>query len=626
MEANRVEPLTSLTSAITMNRRERRTNKSKERVRALSPTAQCEAGHRLLLSGRPLEAQLCCESALESNPVHAGALHLMGMIAFQNEEYDHALQWIAQAIAQEARPEFITNLGATLLKLGRHEEALKAFDKAVQVEPNNAALWKTMGEALLKLNRHDHALLSMQHALKLDPKNQDAAYKIGLMFNKEGQFAEAVASLNICDRLLPNHVPTLRARAIVLLSLKEYDRALADNLAANALEPNHADTLNEIGVCLHSLGREEEALVWFDRALERKPGTLRTLNNRAFILSQLQRFTEAINTYDHIRSLYPDDQTMVWQMGLLHMLFGDFEQGWVGREARRTIPDPMPYPKFSQPMWLGQESIRGKTILIRVDEGLGDTIQFIRYVPMVAARGARVILQVERALVSILANFPGVSQCLAISGDPLPDFDTHCPLASLPMVFATRLDTIPAETCYLPLPPEARVREWNERLGPHNRLRVGLVWSGNRAHRNDHNRSTSLRVLSRILDVDATFVSLQKDPRPSDQADLDGSNIIDWTAELNDLADTAALVQCLDLVITVDTSVAHLAAALGRPTWILLPWTPDYRWLLNRDDSPWYPTVRLFRQDKSRDYAQVIDRVRDELVKFARSNMPPHGQ
>jgi len=189
----------------------------------------------------------------------------------------------------------------------------------------------------------------------------------------------------------------------------------------------------------------------------------------------------------------------------------------------------------------------------------------------------------------------------------------HCPIGSLPLAFATRLDTIPSATCYLPSPLEPRVQAWNQRLGPHDRLRVGLVCSGNPNHRNDRNRSMSLRMLSRILDVDASFVSLQKDPRPDDKAILAQSGIVDFAAELTDFAETAALIACLDLVVTVDTSVAHLAGALGRPTWILLPWTPDYRWLLGRDDSPWYPTVRLFRQTETRDHTSVLDRVRTEL-------------
>jgi tetratricopeptide (TPR) repeat protein len=541
----------------------------------------------------------------------------MGLIAFAAGQYDHALEWMVQAVTQDPRPEYIASLGATLLKLGRHDEALKAFDKAVQVNPGDAALWKQMGDALLELQRYDQALLTFQHVLKLDPRHHDAAYKSGVLLSEVGRFEEAVARLDVCDRVLPNHALTLQARARAYLNLKKYEQALADNLAANALQPDYADTLNGIGACLQSLGREEEALTWFERALERLPDSIEILNNKASILGQLQRFEEAAEVYEHISARRLTNATTTWHLGLLNMLLGNFEAGWIGREARWTIPDPSPYPKFNQPMWSGNESIRGKTILIHVDEGLGDTLQFIRYVPMVTARGARVILVVERPLASLLENFAGVSKCLAFSGEPLPPFDMHCPIGSLPMISGTRLDTIPAETSYLPSPPEARIQAWKERLGPHDRLRVGLVWSGSLTHRNDHNRSTSLRVLSPLLDIDATFVSLQKDPRAADKAELDKTNIIDWTRDLEDLADTAALVQCLDLVITVDTSVAHLAAALGRPTWLLLPWTPDYRWLLGRDDSPWYPTVRLFRQDKNRNYADVVERVRAALREHA---------
>ena len=601
-----------------MNRRERRAQKSK--TDALDAAAQCEAGHRALQAGHTLEAQLCCQSLLAENPNHAPALHLMGLIAFAAGQYDHALEWIARAIAQAPRADYLASLGATLSRQGRPNEALKAFDKAVQLKPDDAALWKAMGDALLELRRYDHALLSFQHVLKLDARNQDAAYKSGVLLHDAARHEEALTCLNICDELLPNHAPTLQARARALLALRKFDAALSDNLRANTLAPNNPDTHNNIGACLQSLGKEEDALAWFDRALERLPDSIEILNNKANILQQLQRFDEALALYDEIRARRLNNATTDWNLSLLQMLLGDFEAGWSGREARWRIPDAAPYPQFSQPMWLGQQSVAGKTLLVHVDEGLGDTIQFVRYVPMLAARGARVILAVERPLVALLAGFPGVSQCLAFS-DPLPAFDMHCPIGSLPLAFNTRLDNIPSEISYLSPPHPERVQAWNARLasvpGPHDRLRVGLVWSGSRTHRNDHNRSMSLRMLSRILETDAVFVSLQKDVRENDRADLASSKIIDWTRELTDFADTAALVKCLDLVITVDTSVAHLAGALGCPTWILLPWTPDYRWLLHRDDSPWYPTARLFRQDETRDYAPVLDQVRIELLRFA---------
>jgi hypothetical protein len=296
------------------------------------------------------------------------------------------------------------------------------------------------------------------------------------------------------------------------------------------------------------------------------------------------------------------------------MLTGNFEAGWAGRESRWMKANPPAYPKFSQPRWLGKEPIEGKTILIHVAEGLGDTIQFARYVPMVAARGARVILVVERPLHSLMSVLPRVEQCIPFSDEPLPAFDMHCPIGSLPMVFGTRLDTIPPATSYLASLAEARSQLWEQRLGPHHRPRVGLVWCGNPSHKNDFNRSTSLRLMSGILDVDVTFVSLQRDPKPDDKVLLEQTDIIDPTAHLTDFTETAALISRLDLVITVDTSVAHLAGALGCPTWVLLPWTPGYRWLLDRDDSPWYPSVRLFRQTESREYESVLSRTRTELM------------
>jgi ADP-heptose:LPS heptosyltransferase len=321
-------------------------------------------------------------------------------------------------------------------------------------------------------------------------------------------------------------------------------------------------------------------------------------------------------TYQRAIAADPNLAEAPWNLALVQLLVGDFKAGWRGREARWRIPEMASrYLDLQQPMWLGAESVAGKTLVVCQDEGLGDAIQFARYVPLLAARGARVILVVDKPLRPLLSGLGGVSECLPKSPDtPLPAHDFHVPISSLPMAFGTELDTIPAEF-YLPDPRPDRMQAWDERLGARAKLRVGIVWSGNPKHKNDHNRSISLQALSDILDLDATFISLQKEPRPEDAETLrERAEIVDLTADLTDFAETAALLSCLDLVIAVDTSVAHLAAALGRPTWILLPFVPDYRWLLGRDDSPWYPTVRLFRQTERRDYRSVVDRVRTELA------------
>jgi tetratricopeptide (TPR) repeat protein len=603
-----------------MNRRDRRAAARRPQTGshasgANTPVALYEAGLRHMRAERFLDAQMCCEQALAANPDHADSLHLTGLLALHAKQYDHAVEWISRAIRQNPNPIYLWSLGTALRQQGRPEEALKAFDKAAQLRPDDARSWTNLGDVLIDVQRPADALLSFQRALQLNPRYWDAANKRGHLCFRLERFEEAFAHFDLCDQLQPNHSLTLHMRALSLRGLKRYEECLADNRRAYALDPADADTCNNIGDALQSLHSYEEAVGWFDKALELRPNFIAALDNKAVSLVQLHRFDEAFTIHDHFKSTGANTALTDWNLSLLHMLTGNFEAGLAGRETRwQASLRPVIYPQFSQPMWLGGESIDGKTLLIHVDEGFGDTIQFARYLPMVAARGARVILVVADAVYPLLSGMPGVSQCLPLSARPLPPFDMHCPMGSLPLVFGTRLGTIPAATSYLPLPAGSRVQAWENRLGPHDRLRVGLVWSGNPAHMNDHNRSLPLQTLSRILDADASFVSLQKDPKADDKAFLrKRADVVDLTEHLTDFSETAALVSCLDLVVTVDTSVAHLAAALGRPTWILLPYVPDYRWLLDRDDSPWYPTVRLFRQTETRDYASVLDRVRTAL-------------
>ncbi len=600
-----------------MSRRERRAAVKKAGVGPLTPRAETvpalyKAGLGHMHAGRTLDAQLCCQQALSLDPNHADTLHLMGLLSLHARHYDHAVEWISRAISQQPRTDYLTSLGTTLANQGRHDEALKVFDKAVQLKPDDADLWRNLGNVLVDVERPTDAILSFQHALKLNPRHWDAANKAGRLLCQSERFEEALACFNLCDELRPNEFQTLFWRALALHELKRLEEALADNRRAQALDPANPDVCCNIGNVLGSLGRNEEALSWFDRSLELQPNSAATLTNRAVALAELRRLDEAFAAYRQARTIDPCHAAAEWNLALLEMLTGNFEAGWAGREARWKIPAlSLHYPKFSKPMWLGKEPIDGKTILINIDEGLGDTIQFARYVPRVAELGARVILVVQDALYPLLSELPGVAQCLPLSTGERPAYEMYCPVSSLPLAFATTLETIPSAIPYLPAPAESRVQAWEDRLGAHDRLRVGLVWSGNPKHNNDHNRSIPLRMLTRILDVDASFVSLQKDPRPDDKVTLlQRAEIVDLTTDLTDFAETAALVSCLDLVITVDTSIAHLAGALGLPTWILLPYMPDYRWLLDRDDSPWYPTVRLFRQTATREYPSVLERVR----------------
>jgi Flp pilus assembly protein TadD len=499
--------------------------------------------------------------------------------------------------------------------MNRHQRRAAGLGR--QASQSGTAAIHEAGLGHLRAGRQLDALLNFQNVLKLDPRHGDAARECGVILYMLRRFEEAHPYFELCDQLRPNHVPTLYMRGQSFISLGRLEEALTDHQRAYALDPTKPEICTSIGVVLRSTGREEQALPWYDRAIQLQPNSVEALNNRAVCLGQLHRFDEAFEAYDRVKALNPNNAEIDWNISHLQMLTGNFEAGWAGREARWRRAAVTPYPIFSEPKWLGKEPVENKTILVCSDEGLGDSIQFARYLPMLAARGARVLLLVSDPLWPLLSGLPGVTQCFPLSASTVPAFDMHCPLGSLPLAFGTRLDTIPSQRSYLPAPAGARVQAWRDRLGPHDKLRVGLVWSGSPKHNNDHNRSISLRMFSRILEADATFVSLQKEPRPQDRALLAQTGIVDLTADLTDFSETAALVACLDLVITVDTSVAHLAGALGCPTWILLPWTPDYRWLLGRDDSPWYPSVRLFRQDETRDYARVLDRVRAELLALA---------
>ncbi|MGJ5233268.1 tetratricopeptide repeat protein [Bradyrhizobium oligotrophicum] len=574
-------------------------------------------------AGRHLDAQLCCQQLLARDPGHADTLHLMGLLCIHGKQFDHAVEWLASAIRREPKPLYLTTLGTALLQQGRGAEALKAVEKAVELKPGNAERWQNLGLVLAELRRNDDAILSFQRALELHPGSWDAACNAAILLHQAARFEEALVHLDRCEQLKSGNIRMLGLRAMTLLGLARHAEAFGDLERLRLLDPANADVCNQMGNCLSALGRYDEALLSYDRAFAL--GDKHALKNKAIALEQLGRFDQALAGYRRAVADDANDAGAAWNLALLHLLTGDFEAGWAGREAARwRIPVLVEgYPKLSGRLWQGIEPVDGKTILVCPDEGLGDVIQFARYVPMLAARGARVILLVQNELQPLLSALPGVAQCLPKSTAMVPPYDVHCPLTSLPLVFQTRLDSIPAETSYLPAPPRDRVDAWEQRLGPHDRLRVGLVWSGNPRHPRDRARSMPFRTMAGILDADATFVSLQKDPRAEDRpALLEWPELVDPTTDLTDFVETAALVSCLDLVITVDTSVAHLSAALGRPTWVLLPFVPDYRWLLDREDSPWYPTMRLFRQDQRRDYAHVIAQVRAELNATIRRGAP----
>jgi tetratricopeptide (TPR) repeat protein len=580
-----------------------------------TPAAWFEAGLRLLQAGQLAEAGQCGRSALALDQGHADSLHLMGMLCVAAKQYDLAIEWFAAAIRQNPDvADYFSNLGMALQRRDRFDEAIKCYDRALVLNPGQAEIWFRMGESLQRERRLDEATQCFDQALKLDPRHAAAARGNAMLHFDEGRHAQAIASFDRLVELRPDLAGGHNLRGVCLLELGRLEEALASCGRAFELVPDNADFASNVGLVLHRLGRDEEALTWSEKALALNPVLPFALNNRAQSLLALHRFEEALAVLDKAIAIDPDFDIAHWNVGLTRLQLGDFETGWALRERGRRCRGFFVDRKFKRPHWEGDQPIAGKTILLHSDEGLGDTIQYARYAKLVAQLGARVILEVPQPVHALLSGLDGVSLCLPKTGVTLPDFDLHCPLSALPLAFKTRIETIPSDVPYLPAPRDGLRRAWEARLGPHDKMRIGLVWSGSPAQGNDRNRSMRLATMCRILEADARFFSLQKDPRAEDRATLGARpDIIDLTAHLTDFVETAAMVSCLDLVISVCTSVAHLSGALGRPTWILLCHAPDFRWLLDRDDSPWYPAARLFRQSAARDYDEVLDRVHAEL-------------
>ena len=397
--------------------------------------------------------------------------------------------------------------------------------------------------------------------------------------------------------------------------MAQLDEALASYDQAIRFKPDYVDAHSNRGTILQHYQQWGAAMASYDQAIALDPTYAKAHNNRGNTLQERHQIDAALASYDQAIALEPDYADAYWNKGIALLLDGDFARGWPLYEWRhKALESTHPQRQFDQPLWLGQGSLQGKTLLLHSEQGLGDTLQFIRYAPLLAAQGARVVVELPRALMVLLADMQGVSQFIE-QGQALPAYDYHCPLLSLPLAFGTTLDNIPAPAAYVRSLPSKRA-QWAATLGAKAGLRIGIAWSGSTGHKNDHNRSITLAELLQHLPTGPQYISLQKELREVDQATLRANpQLRHFGPDLADFTDTAALCDLMDLVISVDTSVAHLSAALGQTTWVLLPYSPDWRWLLERSDSPWYPSARLYRQDRSMRWAGVLQRLRDDVLK-----------
>jgi tetratricopeptide (TPR) repeat protein len=480
---------------------------------------------------------------------------------------------------------------------------------------------------------------ALDQAFALVPPDADALYNAGVGLYRQGRLQDAVACFDRAIAYAPDHVPALANRGTVLVQLGRFEAALASFETGLLLTPGHPVLLDGKGDALVGLGRlaeardaylgvtvaaserpdgwvklggveadlgaYEAAISAFDRALALHPGKVEAAYARGDALRDLGRYDEALKAYDQAIALGDQVHAPV-NKALVLMLLGDHDQGLPLYETRWRSPQSGIAAPLDPALWNGRGKLEGKSLLLRAEQGLGDTIQMLRYVPVAAGAGARVWVQVPQALVEIARTAPGAVQVIPLD-EAAPRTDITCPMMSLPLLLGRRFDA-PGPSAYLQAPYD-KVRDWKARLGDRERRRIGLAWSGSALHRNDRNRSLPPEALAPLLRADADFVSLQVEHRPPDAHILASGRVCDVSGELKDFADTAGLIAALDLVIAVDTAVAHLAGALGKPAWILLPFTPDFRWGLGSARTPLYPSARLFRQPSAGAWDEVMAQV-----------------
>ncbi|WP_062789487.1 tetratricopeptide repeat protein [Aquitalea pelogenes] len=505
-------------------------------------------------------------------------------------------------------PEVHFLLGLALVQLVQPKGALAHFNSAIALAPDLAEAYVNRGILLKNQQQLTKALQDLDRAIALRPGMAEAYSNRGNVRVLLDQPEQAGADFAMAIRLDPHNADALVNMAALLASSGDYMQALPLLERAVAINPQLTEAQINLANVEYRLGKEQQAMQRLNAVLQSQPSNVRALGAKSHLLAEVGDVAGARALLDKALSHAPADALARYDRSLLLLLQGDYAHGWQDYEARKLdkqLSQRAGLQRFSQPEWQG-EDLSGKTLLLHQEQGLGDAIQMLRYLPQLRAQGARVLILLNAALVPLASQLLPSGQVFT-QGEALPHFDLHCPVMSLPLRMATTLDKIPAAQGYLAV-DEACQQHWAGLLGEKKRLRVGLAWSGSAKHLNDRKRSLTLAALSGLLQQAVEWHSLQREYR-EDADERAASGIIDHAAQLLTMQDTAGLISQQDLVISVDTSVAHLAAALGKPCWLLLPFNPDFRWGLGRSDSPWYTSMRLFRQPQPGDWASVLDEV-----------------
>ena len=605
---------------------------------------------------------------MDRNSKRAGAWHLAGVIDLQSGQLADALAAFDAALSlQPANADAHANRGLALHQIGRHAEAVRSYNASLEIRPDTAQTHNNRGMALADLADLDAAQQDYQRAIHLQPDYAAAHYNLGLLMLTRGQFEGALASFDTSIGLSADHAEAHASRGLALHGLKRYAQAVAsydkaislqpsfaiaynnrglahqalrdfsaaehDYRAAIAHEPSLSQAYSNLGTVLKAIHRFDDALLAYDQALAVSPAAAQVICNRGAVLQALQRADEARACFDRAIALDASLVEAHCHRAYVSLLLGDWVTGWQSYEWRAQHPQSRIYRRnFPAPRWTRHDPLQGKTILVHSEQGLGDTLQLCRFVRCLADRGAHVVFEVQRPLFALLQTLSGVGQLIA-AGDDLPDFDFHCPLMSLPLelgIAEAHLLENPAP--YLSADP-GKSQQWNRRLGAQVRPRVGLVWSGGfrpeqpELWSTHERRNISLAQICTLNTPGIDFFSLQKGEPAESQVLADigrywtGDNFFNYAAELKDFSDTAALIANLDLVISVDTSTAHLTAAMGKPVWLLNRFDTCWRWQLHRRDSPWYPTLTMFRQTVAADWSMPLQQIGVGLSKLLENDV-----
>lgn len=580
-----------------------------------------EAAARLFQLGLYEEAVAGYRQIVDQERGCAEAWNMLGIVLQRLGKKEESIDALQNAMEIEPRsPEIVVNLGNVYKEFGDTTKAVRNYRRALSLMPEHVMAHANLAHCLVELGEVELAETHARQALSGDDRSIEAVGALANIAEHRRDFPAAISILEGAVRQHPGNPDLLVHLGCTCMLGKRFEDAVRVLNQALELRPGFVEAINNLGQALFELGRLDEAEATLLNALRLRPGMKEAYVNLANVQIGQRRHREALASFQRVFDLDPENASAHFVCGMVHLVEGDFSNGWREYGWRwRMEKYQRLVAAYSAPLWSG-ENLDGRTLFVHAEQGIGDTLHFSRYLPLLKEYGGKVIFEVQAPLRRLLATLEGVD-VLLVQGEPIPPMDYRVPLLNLPAIMQTDLDSIPAAVPYLHMAGSAE-NMWRDRLNElAPGLRVGLAWAGNPEHANDRNRSMALAQLAPLASIEGiNWISLQKGCGREQLAVVSaGLRLIDWTDELEDFADTGALIECLDLVLAVDTSVVHLAGALNKPVWTMVPYAPDWRWMLDRSDTPWYPSMRLFRQQERGNWQTVIAAVGQELSLLAKS-------